>query len=62
MIAGTKELQDKLSNLRRGLHIAMDELARRDNQNRAREILAELDTHMTRLINHMKVVEAPSDR
>jgi hypothetical protein len=62
MLAGTEQVREELVDLRRGLHIAMDEMARRDNQNRAREILLGIDARMLAMIRALQILPRPSGK
>ena len=57
-LVANKELQDKIIDLHRGLHLAMGELINKRNYERAEEILREVDVQFADAIHELKVLWA----
>jgi len=51
----TAELKDKLEDLHRGLHIAMDALVNNKDYRRTEEVLREMDFHFVNCLRALKV-------
>jgi len=51
----TKDLKDKLDDLHRGLHIALEALLKQKDYGRTEQLLRELDFHLTQVVNQTKV-------
>lgn len=51
----TKELKDKIADIHRGLHIAMETLIKQKDYERTEQLLREIDFYLTQMVNETKV-------
>jgi hypothetical protein len=53
---GNKAVADKLLDLHKGLHVAMDALIKKQDYEKTQLVLHQMDEQFTRLINLVKIV------